>query len=306
MKVLVTGVDLETFVREQCLALEAENVEIIKYQLRKKGVWGYLKEALHIWRMAEKYHPDIIHAHYGLSGLCANFQRKIPVVTTYHGSDIHRGGWILKLSRLSMRLSSYNIFVSQKLFEQSGYRKGNSSVIPCGIDLKNIREVSKETAKKELNNPDPFILFSGSFANKVKNPSLAKEAIRKVAGIRLVELKGYSHYEVNLLMNAADCLLMTSDKEGSPQVIKEAMACGTPIVTVDVGDAKDIIGNTEGCFIAKRYPDDIAEKIKEAMTFKGKTNGRERIMALGLGNETIARKIIKIYEQMIKTTLKDD
>ena len=144
-----------------------------------------------------------------------------------------------------------------------------------------------------------FVLFSGSFTNEVKNPALAKEAMEQIADAELVELRGYSREEVNLLMNAADCLLLTSHREGSPQVIKEAMACGTPIVSVDVGDVKDVISGTEGCYIADRNPDDIAEKIRMALAFKGKTNGRQRIIDLGLSNELVAKRLLGIYHQVL-------
>ena len=144
-----------------------------------------------------------------------------------------------------------------------------------------------------------FVLFSGSFTNEVKNPTLAKEAMAKVDEAELVELRGYSREEVNLLMNAADCLLMTSHREGSPQVVKEAMACGTPIVSVDVGDVKEVMGNTEGCYIAERNPDDIADKIRQALAFKGKTKGRQRIIDLGLSNDLVAKRLVGIYQQVL-------
>jgi len=144
-----------------------------------------------------------------------------------------------------------------------------------------------------------FVLFSGSFSNEVKNPALAKEAMENVADAEFVELRGYNRKEVNLLMNAADCLLMTSHREGSPQVVKEALACGTPIVSVDVGDVKDVVSGTEGCYIAERNPDDISDKIRQALAFKGKTNGRQRIIDLGLNNELVANRLVSIYNQVL-------
>ena len=143
------------------------------------------------------------------------------------------------------------------------------------------------------------MLFSGSFTNEVKNPTLAQQAMENIADAEFVELRGYSREEVNLLMNAADCLLMTSHREGSPQVIKEAMACGTPIVSVDVGDVKEVISGTEGCYIAERNPDDIANKIRQALAFKGKTNGRQRIIDLGLSNDLVAKRLVGIYQQVL-------
>ena len=84
-------------------------------------------------------------------------------------------------------------------------------------------------------------------------------------------------------------------------MVKEAMACGTPIVSVDVGDVKEVIGETAGCYIAERNADDIAEKIKMALAFRGKTEGRQRIVELGLDNNQIAKRIIDIYKQCLKS-----
>ena len=100
-------------------------------------------------------------------------------------------------------------------------------------------------------------------------------------------------------MNACDFQLTTSFRESGPLVVKEAMACGTPIVSVDVGDVKDIIGNTEGCYIVERTPEEIASKICQALSFKGKTSGRQRIIDLGLSNDLIAKKLIAIYEEVL-------
>ena len=301
MRILVTGADLDTFVQDQCDALEKEGIEVIKYQIKKKGFWGYITEAMNIRRSINRYHPDIIHAHYGLSGLCANLQRQVPVVTTYHGSDIHSGGWPLKLSRIAMRWSAYNIFVSSKLLEMSGYKKKNACVQSCGLDLDVIKVFPRIQARKELgiDAEERIGLFSGSFDNYIKNYPLAKAAIEKVKDVRLMELKGYSRKEVNLLMNASDFLLTTSYRESGPLVVKEAMACGTPVVSVDVGDVKEIVGDTEGCYIAEPDADDIARKIRLALDYKGKTNGRQRIINLGLDNKAISKKLLKIYQEII-------
>ena len=130
MKVLIvanynTG-RFSPFVMEQMEALLNEGVEIEIYALVGRGVSGYLSNVRYIRQKIREYRPDLIHAHYGLSGLCANLQRRIPVITTYHGSDIHSGGWILKLSQIAMKLSAFNIFVSREMLELSGYKKTNA------------------------------------------------------------------------------------------------------------------------------------------------------------------------------------
>lgn len=305
MKILIVGNynpgHFSPFVVEQMQALRLQGVLVDTYGIVGKGLLGYLQNIKGIKRKIDEFQPDLIHAHYGLSGLCANLQRKVPVVTTYHGSDIHSGGWILKLSQLAMRLSTYNIFVSTKMLEMSGYKKPKACVQSCGLDLNVIQEIDREEARKELglNQHEKLGLFSGSFDNYIKNYPLAKNALNRLSKVRLIELKGYSRREVNLLMNACDFQLTTSFRESGPLVVKEAMACGTPVVSVDVGDVKDVIDDTEGCYIAERNPDDIADKIRMALAFKGKTNGRQRIIDLGLSNDLVAKRLVGIYQQVL-------
>lgn len=177
------------------------------------------------------------------------------------------------------------------------------SLIPCGISLSDDQLQSRTEARKALgwSADEKKVLFTSAFDNSVKDPELAKAAVSLLGGVELVELNGYSRSEVNRLMCAVDCLLMTSKTEGSPQVIKEAMACGCPIVSVDVGDVAERTEGVSGCFVLKsREPRDIAEALKKAIAFEGKTNGREKILEYGLTNELVAKKIIKIYGDIIK------
>ena len=304
MKVLIVASlnsgNFSPFVTEQAETIKKYGCQIDYYGVEGKGILGYYSNRSKLLEKIHSFQPDLIHAHYGLSGLCANLQRQVPVVTTYHGSDIHSGGWIFRLSQLAIKLSAYNIFISKKLKELSGAHQTNTTIIPCGIDMETIHDMPRHEAKRLIKRDKPFVLFSGSFTNDVKNPILAKEAMAKVDDAELVELRGYTRQEVNLMMNAGDCLLMTSHREGSPQVIKEAMACGTPVVSVNVGDVKEIMGDTEGCYIAERNPDDIAEKIRMALAFKAKTNGRQRIIDLGLSNDLVAKRLLSIYEELLK------
>ena len=286
------------FILEQAEALEKQGCEVRFFGLQGKGIMGYLKNLSALKREIKNFGPDVIHAHYGLSGLLANLQRMVPVVTTYHGSDINERK-VLRFSKMAMRLSAWNIFVSTKTMEIAKPKK-KYSLIPCGIDLYDLQLTEKSTARQKMNlfTEKKYILFAGAIDNKVKNALLAKEAVAQLndENVELLELKGYSRDEVTLLMCAADVFLMTSFTEGSPQVIKEALACGCPIVSVDVGDVKERIEGVDGCYVAiTRNPQELAGLLQKALQFEGKTKGREKIIADGLDNNIVAKRIMGMY-----------
>ncbi|MEG0517591.1 MAG: glycosyltransferase family 4 protein [Bacteroidales bacterium] len=291
----------QPFVMEQMAAISAFGVRCEFFGVSGKGLYGYLNNLSALREKIALFNPDIIHAHYGLSGLLSNLQRKIPVVTTYHGSDIHSNKIILLLSKIAMRLSAYNIFVGQRLFDIAKYRGSNYMIQSCGVNMNVIQSMDAIYARKQmgLDNDKYYILFAGSFDNPIKNSELAKESAKKIENCHLIELKGYSNSEVNLLMNACNLVLITSWRESGPLVVKEAMACGRPIVTTDVGDAKWIIGETQGCYVCRFDANDCAGKIRQAIEFsikQKKTNGRQRINDICLDNCKVAQRIISVYE----------
>jgi glycosyltransferase involved in cell wall biosynthesis len=292
----------QAFIYEQVEALKAYGVEFDFFFIKDKGIWGYIKHYKLLIRALGKNRHDLIHAHNGLSGFIANFQSRVPVVTTYHGSDINL--FFLRLvSYFPLLKSSHNIFVSEGQLKKVLFKK-NISLIPCGVDL----NVFHPLATNGSTNSAGFkkqILFSSSFSISIKNYPLALAALKRVGSedLELTELKDKSRDEVCNLLNRSELLLLTSFSEGSPMVIKEAMACNCPIVTTGVGDVKWVLGNTEGCYITSFDPQDIAEKIKLAIEFRKKhhyTNGRQRIIELGLDSETIAGKVIEVYRKVLR------
>ena len=605
MKILIVASDkgnkFAPFIEEQIAALQQEGVQIIRYGVTGKGITGYLSELPALRRLIRAERPDIVHAHFGLSGLLANLQRLVPVVTTYHGSDINVPK-ILRFSRIAMRLSAFNIFVSKRnvmlaypksfpkgkdLYEpvlnpsinqptpnpsneptpnpsknqpilnpslkgrtsnttelspfpsgegrgeacsfasvwgahtadssqyellkenakanrknpteaesamwdmlkgnnigyhfrrqhiildyivdficlekglvielDGGYHKDpqqkeydelrtthlqrlgytelrftneeflctpdtviqkikdtlealpsitslpfregsgvgslpslqgragdrlsrraedrlsrragdkhSSSVgdrltslpfreesevglkyalLPCGVNIpkpwselqdQKVEQLTlNQWVQSVLSEDVKNVLFAGAFDNAVKDPELAKAAVEiaqaqiednkikedinnqqhrqlesttlranqhpcAIHEIRLIELKGYTREQVNALMYNCDALLLTSKTEGSPQVIKEAMACGCPIVSVDVGDVAERVSGVKGCYVVpSREPKDIAEAILQAIAYEGRTNGRDRIIEMGLSNEQVAKQLLRIYEQLL-------
>ena len=326
MKILIVGNNkpghFAPFVEEQACALQLQGCEVVFFGVQGKGIWGYLRCLPALKRAIKQHQPDLIHAHYGLSGVLANLQRLVPVVTTYHGSDINKPN-ILRFSKIAMRLSAHNIFVSQRnvtlaLSPNSliTYRlKKRYTLLPCGVNLPlpwsemQTHQVEQLTlnqwVQEKLNAGVKHVLFAGAFNNAVKDPELAKAAIHELESkgvkVELIELKGFNRDQVNALMYNCDALLMTSKTEGSPQVIKEAMACGCPIVSVDVGDVAERVEGVDGCYVvSSREPKDIAEALQQALAFSGKTNGRQRIIEMGLSNEQVAERLMAIYERLLE------
>ncbi|MCQ2344349.1 MAG: glycosyltransferase [Paludibacteraceae bacterium] len=287
------------FIIEQVDALQNAGIECKFFGVEGKGIKGYLSNLPKLKQAIKQFRPDIIHAHYGLSSLLANLQRNVPVVTTYHGSDINNKS-VLIFSKLSTFLSAWNIFVSNKCISIAK-PKSNYSLIPCGINLpKNIDELPD--ASHILEKDKKHVLFAGAFNNYIKNYPLAQEAINiltsKGINVQLIELKGYSRDEVFSLLYSCDALLMTSFTEGSPQIIKEAMVCGCPIVSVGVGDVMEIISNLDGCYISDRNSNKLANNLVKVLNFNKRTKGREKIIELGLTNELVAEKLTRIYKSV--------
>jgi glycosyltransferase involved in cell wall biosynthesis len=294
---------LPVFILDQKKELEKRGFYVDMFVIEGKGMTGYLGN----WRALRKKivsgNFQLVHAHFGLSGLLACLQRTTPVVITYHGCDLnnrkHRS-----FSRIAHRLSSRGIVVSERLLAYLD-DKARCSVIPCGVDMDVFQPMDRSVARNALakakgsrfDENKKYILFSSTFDRPVKNPSLAIEAVKSLGkDFELIEFRDYHDKDVVFLFNACDVLLLTSHTEGSPQVVKEAMACNRPVVTTDVGDVRTIIKETAGCFISAPEKTEIANNIIMALQFKH-TNGRD-VIGDSYNNEVLITRVIDVYNSI--------
>ena len=324
MKILVVcryhGTHVAAFITEQADALRALGNEVQFVMAEQGGLKGYLRLLHDIRRTISEWHPDVIHAHFGICGLVANLQRKVPVVVTYPGSDVNSAK-TRPISILSMRLSAYNLLMSKRQLEKVKGRVDESKIaIQCyGINLDAFPHTDKAEARKamELDADKKYVLFSSKFVRRPeKDPQLAMAAIARLnellhsmsrehrslndkKDVELLPLTGgYTKEEMATLMSAVDAALVTSKTEGSPQFTKEVMACGCPIVSVDVGDVAEQVEGLDGCYISKtREPEELAELLKKAMAF-GKTKGYQHIINKHFDNQYIAQSLNAIYEEI--------
>lgn len=301
MKVLIVANkksgQFSPFVMDQVEELKKLGVDFIFYPVMGKGIKGYLSEIFKLKRVINTQKPDLIHAHYGLSGLLANLQRKVPVITTFHGSDINVKS-NQKFSKLTYRLSKGTIFVSKKLRSNLGVSGGQ--IIPCGIDLDLFQKIDKVEARKQLgwNLDKQYVLFSSGFDRSIKNYPLAKEVMSGFdpSKVELKELKGYSRKEIPIVMSASDCALVTSNSESGPLFVQEAIACQLPVVSVNVGEVENYFEGTEGNYLVTRVPSDIRSKVEFVLSGKNMVNSHQK--ELNFCNKSIAERVLNLYKSL--------
>jgi len=291
---------LSPIVKNQGESLKKAGVNLDYFTIQSRGIFGYLKNMFRLRHMLKNNSYHLVHAHYSLSGIVALLAGSKPLVVSLMGSDIGKNKiwkWIVKV--FSRYLWTVTIVKSKRMKQELGIRK--SKIIPSGIDLERFVCVDKEKAQKRIgfDRGKKHISFFADPNRPEKNIKLAKKAfdLIRVNSKQFNVIKDKPQELIPYYMNATDVLLLTSFREGSPNVIKEAMACNLPIVSTDVGDVKEVIGKTKGCYISTFNPEDVLKKIEMALRFEKRTNGRNKIKHLD--NDKIAIQIISVYKDIL-------
>jgi glycosyltransferase involved in cell wall biosynthesis len=276
------------------------------FTIKGKGMRGYMRSIKSMKKTIKSNKYDIIHAHFSLSAFAASLAGAKPLVVSLMGSDV-KAKWyyqfIIKL--LNKIVWSAVIVKSEDMKKSIGIAE--ALVIPNGVDFDKLVPLEKDKALAftRWDSNKRHVLFAANPDRYVKNFELAKAAfdLLGLSDIELHFLKNVSNDEMSFFFNAADVVLLTSLWEGSPNVIKEAMACNKPIVATKVGDIEWLFGQEPGHYLADFNSLAVAHEIKNAIAFSiavGSTNGRRRIEELGLNSNLISTKIIDIYKENIK------
>lgn len=303
-----------SFVRTQAESLReiGVDVELLVLGGRPRKL-AYPRGAIELRRrLAADPAIALVHAHYSYVGVVARTQRRVPVVVTYHGSDLNGtfgpDGRLTALSRLDIAISTalaraVDAVIVQSRRMAAKLRGANVHVVPHEVDLATFSPVGRAEARARLGlDPRrPYLLFAAKPENAVKNYPLARAAAEALAArglpAELLAIFKEPQERLALYMSACDALVFPSFSEGSPNVVKQAMACNLPIVATDVGDVAEVIGGTQGCYVCEPRAEEFAARLQEIIAGGRRTRGREQIRHLD--KPLVARAVLGVYQQAV-------
>jgi teichuronic acid biosynthesis glycosyltransferase TuaC len=299
------------FIVRQIDALRSAGIDVDVFTFRgKKRLTNYLIAWLRLRRHIAGKRYDVMHAQWGHSAVIA-FPKRLPWVITFRGNDLEgivgkSGRYTLKgrilqaVSKLAARHADGAIAVSKALADRLG--RDNVEIIPSGLDLDLFKPMDKSECRERLG-LDPnrkLILFAASSpANPRKRYELANAAVSALKirmDIELIVATGARHSEIPIYMNACDALLLTSLHEGSPNVVKEAIACDLPVVAVDVGDVRERIEKAGAGAVCGDSPEELAAGIEKVINSEPVST---RTSIVDLDERETTRRVIGIYRKAI-------
>lgn len=315
----------DSFARDRFFSVAPHLLEANTFAINNTvSPWGILKNILELRTKVIGDRPNIVHAQWGsttaMISLLAILGTKTHLVITFDGSDIIavrkgnylrrlRGKLAVKISRLCAIYAAINIAVSENIRDALPQSvKAHAVVLPDGVDIMKFKPINRKEARTQLSwDPDlNTILFVGATLpenNFIKNPELAEAAysliLEEVGNITLQKIKGVPHSMMPIYLNAADVILITSLSEGSPNIVKEAMACNLPVVSVHCGD---VAQRTEGVYpgqvVGSYNPRLLADAILNVLGTGIRSNGREKLKSQRLGMGNYGGKLVEIYNRI--------
>ena len=290
-----------TFVFDQARSLRDAGTEVDVLFINGRATrWNYLGALPRLWRQMLRRPYDLIHAHYVYTGLIARAQILLPIVQSFHAPGQLRrirGG----LCRALARTVDEVVVTSEAHRARLGWARAH--VIPCGVDVARFHPIPRPEARARLGWPAErrTLLWVGD-PRREKRIDRVRDTFERLRprhpdlDLEIVSRRPHDH--IPIVMNAADVLILTSEHEGSPVVIKEAMACNLPIVSTAVGDVPERVRGVDGCRISEPAPEILARHVSELLGSGRRSDGRRAIEPLSTARE--ADRILEIYRTVLE------
>lgn len=301
----VFGIFVEEQMNDIQTRLDCE-ADLIFINAKEKGKLEYLKSIFYIPYKIEKGKYDVIHIHYGLSALfLLFFKPKTKVFLTLHGADIlikQRKRLQVFITKKALRRVDKAFILNKEMEEIAQSLNINYEVLPCGVNI----DFFKPNGQTNREEKTKLIVFPSAPTTEVKNFPLFEKVIQLLIQksdftIDFACIENLTREEVKELLNKADCLLMTSISEGSPQIIKEALACGLPVVSVPVGDVKFMIKEVPHCYVSDTYaPEELCALVLSCME-EGRNTSNIRNAFINkkiYNNHSVTQRVIENYQEI--------
>ncbi|HQP89032.1 MAG TPA: glycosyltransferase, partial [Thermoanaerobaculia bacterium] len=309
-------------VQQQIESLVAKGLEVRTLHLDRKGLGMqvYLETSARVREEMRNWRPDVIHTMYGglMGWLVSRAAVGVPIVQAFCGSDLNGDvsgplslrsrAWLgVMMSRWTLTSVHHVIVKSARLRDElPGWLPGDVvSVVPNGVNLDRFRPLDHEACLLALGWPAGrfhVVIATPSLDDSNKRVGLARAAVSLLRGrgvdAELHTMTDVCHEDVPIWLNAADAVVMTSVQEGSPNIVKEALACNRPVVSVDVGDVAERIASVSGCHLVGSDAEAVATGLEAVSRGRGTAAGRDAVRELSL--ERVADRLVEIYERVVR------
>jgi glycosyltransferase involved in cell wall biosynthesis len=303
------------FVERDVRAIRHQGVELDP--MPYEGGWNirkYWRAIREMRRRMKENDYDLIHAYFGQCGLVARAQFKLPVIVSYGGSDIegspvfqgaqrYKHYVLMTISRILSLIVDQVIVVSENLGRK--LPRKDYTVISTALDLDTYQPMDRQEARAKMGlAPDgTYALFAANPENTRKRHGLALEVCKIASKTRPVELvvaTKRTPAEVAIFMNACNVLLLTSTNEGSPNIVREALGCNTPVVATDVGDVRERLGHLKECAVSNSDdPQVLADALLRVLETTEGTRPNLRSEVLHIDYHVIGARIVEVYEKAL-------
>jgi teichuronic acid biosynthesis glycosyltransferase TuaC len=303
------------FARRQATILAGQGFRVEVFDLRSRtSPWIVFEELRRFRCVVRTFCPRVIHAHYGTvtAMFAALGTGRIPLVISYRGSDLNRlpsarglrPVAALLLSQIAALKAARIVCVSSRLKNLLWWRRARVTVLPTGVDPEEFQPEPQGNLRGALGwrEEERVVLFNAGQNSRNKRLDLAENAVaearRWIPSVRLEVLDGnVTPARVPAMMNAADCLLVTSDAEGSPTVVQEALATNLPVVSVDVGDIAERLEGVACSRVTQRDPRALGRALAEVLNPRQRSDGRKRVEEFS--SRRIGRELGQLYQEVL-------